>query len=95
MRQSVRKDIPRGDVDGLLKQIMLEDDETGVNVGGVIEDVFPVLEDLANGGGASADAEVVGIECGCGADTRPNDGGQTHCDGDSTDTVTCSILFVK
>lgn len=95
MRQSVRKDIPRGDVDALLKQIMLQGDETGVDVGGVAEDIFPVLEDLADSGGACADAEVVGVECGRCADTCPDDGGQTHSDTDSTDSVTVAYYLLS
>lgn len=74
---------------------MLEDDETGVDMRGIVEDVFPVLENLADGGAASADAEVVGVECGCCADTSPHDWSQTHCGTYSTDTVTVAYHLIS
>jgi hypothetical protein len=51
LRERVGEDVPRGDLDRLLPQVVLQDDETRVELRGVAEDGFPVGEDLLGRGG--------------------------------------------
>lgn len=49
MCKCVGEDVSCGDVDGLLEEIVFQDDEAGVQLGCVTKDIFPVLKDLSNG----------------------------------------------
>lgn len=64
--ESVWKDISGGNLDGLLEEIVLEDDETGVEGRDVAHDVFPVLQNLCRCDSSSGDIEVCKgvLDCG-------------------------------
>jgi hypothetical protein len=71
LRERVGEDVPRGDLDRLLPQVVLQDDEARVELRGVAEDGFPVGEDLLGRGGR-VEVEVYvnenGQQCYCAGD---------------------------
>lgn len=58
VRERVRENITSGDIDGLLEQIVLEDNEAVVNCSRVANDALPVVEDLFRRDGTAVDIEV-------------------------------------
>ena len=58
VRERIGEDVTRGDLDGLLEQVVLEDDEAGVEGRGVAEDVLPVLEHLRRADGAAGNVVI-------------------------------------
>jgi hypothetical protein len=85
--ESVWQDVSGGNLDGLLEEIMLEDDETCVHRRGVAHNVLPVLENLAGCDSSCVDVVVSGVKRGEGAKAGPHDGRQTHCQGDSSNPI--------
>ena len=58
VRKGIGQNVPSGDVDALLEQIVLKDNETSVDSGRVANDVLPVVEHLGGAHGAARDIEV-------------------------------------
>lgn len=58
MRQRIRKNVPCGDINGLLEQIMLENNEASVDRCGVAQDLLPVGKHLTDSCGTTVDVEV-------------------------------------
>ena len=58
MGQGVRQNVARGHFDGLFKEIVFEDDETGAARRHVLENVAPVLKDALDGCLAIVNVEI-------------------------------------
>lgn len=58
MGKSIRKNIAGGHINGLLEQVVLEDDETGVYGCSIAQNMFPVSKHLTDSCKTTVDAEV-------------------------------------
>ena len=89
MREGGVESVASSEVDGDLEQVVLQDNETGVDDGSVTQDRLEAGELLDSVHLATGDTPVVGVERrGCGA--RPDDGAEAHRVGDRTYAVICA-----
>lgn len=58
MGKRIRKDVSRCNIDGLLEQVVFQDNKARAERRDVSENVFPVEKNLANAGDTTVDVEV-------------------------------------
>ena len=94
VRQCLRQDVSRRDVDSLLEQVMLQHDEACIDCGRVAQDLIKVVDHLRDGDGAPGNVEVAGVKGGCLRNACPDDGFESHRGCDCPYTIAVKLDFV-